>query len=344
MKLSDVAAAAGVSSATVSLVLSENSDGRVSEIVEKRVRAQAKKLRYSPNLVARSLRTQKSKTIGLISDTVATTNFAGQMLAGAEETAWKRGWLLIFVDTSADSKNEERAIKALLQRNVEGFIYASMFHRKLDFPLQLKNQPTIFLHCSLNSLDTHSSVVPAEYASATLAMDFLIKNGHREIGWIGITNPTVGGRERSRAYIDAMKKLKVKDYKSLMFNTFESYANDGYVGAMELLQSPRRPTALFCFSDRMAMGAYRAANEVGLRVPQDISIMGFDNQPHIAEALWPPLSTMQLPHYEMGTWAANRLIDELENQDSGSTLCEQKEITCELIERDSVAPYHPLNK
>ena len=342
VKLSDVAAAAGVSSATVSLVLSENADGRVSEGVEKRVLAAAKKLRYSPNLVARSLRTQKSKTIGLISDTVATTNFAGQMLAGAEEMAWKRGWLLIFVDTSADSQNEERAIKALLQRNVEGFIYASMFHRKLDYPLQLKNQPTIFLHCSLNSPDTHSSVVPDEYASASLAMDFLIKNGHREIGWIGITNPTVGGRERSRAYIDAMKKLKVKDYKSLMFNTFESYANDGYVGAMKLLQGLRRPTALFCFSDRMAMGAYRAANEIGLRIPQDVSIMGFDNQPHIAEALWPPLSTMQLPHYEMGTWAAQRLIDVLENQDSESVLCEQKVITCKLIERDSVAPHHPM--
>ena len=340
VKLSDVAAAAGVSTATVSLVLSENAHGRVSEGVEKRVLAAAKKLRYRPNLVARSLRTQKSKTIGLISDTVATTNFAGQMLAGAEETAWKRGWLLIFVDTSADSQNEERAINALLQRNVEGFIYASMFHRKLDYPPQLKHQPTIFLHCRLNSPDSHSSVVPAEYESASLAMDYLIKKGHREIGWIGITNPTESGRERSRAYVDAMKRMKVSGYKSLMFNTFESYANDGYIGAMKLLQGVRRPTALFCFSDRMAMGAYRAANEIGLRIPEDISIMGFDNQPQIADALWPPLSTMQLPHYEMGTWAADRLIDELENQDSESILCEQKEITCKLIERDSVAPHH----
>ena len=343
VKLSDVAAAAGVSSATASLVLSENSDGRVSEDVEKRVRAQAKKLSYSPNLVARSLRTQKSKTIGLISDTVATTNFAGQMLAGAEETARKRGWLLIFVNTSADSRNEERSIAALLQRNVEGFIYASMFNRKLDYPSQLKQQPTVFLHCSLNSPDTHNSVVPGEYESAALAMNFLIEKGHREIGWIGISNPTIGGRERSRAYEDAMKGLKVKDYKSLMFKTFESYAIDGYVGAMKLLQGVRRPTALFCFSDRMAMGAYRAANEIGLRIPQDISIMGFDNQPHIAEALWPPLTTMQLPHFEMGTWATGRLIDELENQDSESTLCEQKVITCELVERDSVAPHHPSN-
>ena len=340
-KLSDVAIAAGVSSATVSLVLSENANGRVSEKVEKRVRAEAKKLKYSPNLVARSLRTRKSKTIGLISDTVATTNFAGRMLAGAEETAWKRGWLLIFVDTSADSENEELAINALLQRDVEGFIYASMFHRKLDCPPQLKARPTIFLHCSVNSLDTHSSVVPAEYLSAALAMDYLIKNGHREIGWIGITNPTVGGQERARAYVDAMKKLKVKDFRALMFKTFESYANDGYIGAMKLLAGNRRPTALFCFSDRMAMGAYRAATELGLRIPADISIMGFDNQPHIAEALWPPLSTMQLPHYEMGTWAATRLIDELEKQDSEQIPQEQKEITCQLVERDSVAPHHP---
>ncbi len=340
-KLSDVAKAAGVSSATVSLVLSENANGRVGTEVEKRVRAQAQKLNYSTNLVARSLRTRKSKTIGLISDTVATTNFAGRMLAGAEETAWKRDWLLIFVDTSADSQNEERAIRALLQRDVEGFIYASMFHRTLDCPKQLKLQPTIFLHCSLNAPDTHDSVVPAEYASAALAMDFLVKNGHREIGWIGISNPTVGGLERSRAYKDAMKKLKVKNYKALMSETFESYANDGYVAAMKLLTGSRRPTALFCFSDRMAMGAYRAAAEVGLRIPQDISIMGFDNQPHIAEALWPPLSTMQLPHYEMGTWAVNRLIDELENKDSELDKREQKEIICQLVERDSVAPHHP---
>lgn len=341
VKLSDVATAAGVSSATVSLVLSENANGRVSEKVEKRVRAEAKRLKYSPNLAARSLRTQKSKTIGLISDTVATTNFAGRMLAGAEETAWKRGWLLIFVDTSSDSKNEELAISALIQRDVEGFIYASMSHRKLDCPPQLKTRPTIFLHCSVNSPDALSSVVPAEYSSAALAMDYLIKNGHREIGWLGITNPTVSGQERARAYLDAMKQMKVKAVRSLISNTFESYAEDGYISAMKLLSSKRRPTALFCFSDRMAMGAYRAAAELGLRVPDDISIMGFDNQPHIAEALWPPLSTIQLPHYEMGTWAATRLIDELEKKDSEQISPEQKEIICQLVERGSVAPYHP---
>ena len=340
MILSDVAAAAGVSSATVSLVLSENAAGRVSPAVEKRVRSEAKKLKYTPNLVARSLRTRKTKTIGLISDTVATTNFAGQMLAGAEEAAWRLGWLLIFMDTSADSKHEERAINALLQRNVEGFIYASMFHRKLDVPRLLKNQQTVYLHCSLNIPGDSHSVVPAEYESAALAMDYLIQNGHSEIGWIGINNPTIGGVERSRAFVDAMKKLKVKDYKSLMFTTFESYANDGYHGAKQLLKRKRRPTALFCFSDRMAMGAYRAATELGISIPDELSIIGFDNQPHIAEALWPPLSTMQLPHYEMGVWAAEQLINQLENKDSESNLRRQNEITCQLIVRDSVTARH----
>jgi LacI family transcriptional regulator len=338
-KLTDVAGAAGVSAATASLVLNENYIGRVGEEVADRVRAEAKKLNYRTNLLARNLRTKKSKTIGLISDTLTTSNFAGRMLAGAEDATWKRGWFLDLINTASDLQIEERAIMALLQHNVEGFIYASMYNRTVEkIPESLKNQTIIFLDCNVNNFNTHDSVVPAEYASATIAMEFLISKGHRDIGWIGISNPTNAGKERFRAFVDQMKKLKTENYRALVFETFESYANDGYIAARTLLTNPKRPTALFCFSDRMAMGAYRAASELGLRIPQDISIMGFDNQEHIAEALWPPLSTMQLPHYEMGFWAASRLINQLESKDSESISREQKQMICELVERGSVGP------
>ena len=335
--LKDVAEAAGVSSATASLVLNGRSIGRVSADIATRVEDAAARLNYRPNLIARSLRTQVSKTIGIISNDVATTPFAGAMLSGAQEVAWRNGWLLLLVNSNGEDAMEEAAIRSLVQRNVDGFIYTTMFHREIQTPDYLKKQKVVLLDC-VDANKVHQSVVPDEYQGATDAVQHLVDQGHRQIAFIGTSENTIAGNERLRAFKDVLKKNKIDLDSEYIVQVSDSNAIDGYEGAQKLLSSKVRPTAIFCYTDRMAMGAYEAIADAKLSIPQDISVVGFDNQLNIADALRPPLTTVQLPHFEMGAWAATRLLEAIDPENSESLITIEQVIACPLVIRDSVAP------
>ena len=332
-----MAEAAGVSSATASLVLNGRSIGRVSADIATRVEDAAARLNYRPNLIARSLRTQVSKTIGIISNDVATTPFAGAMLSGAQEVAWRNGWLLLLVNSNGEDAMEEAAIRSLVQRNVDGFIYTTMFHREIQTPDYLKKQKVVLLDC-VDANKVHQSVVPNEYQGATDAVQHLVDQGHTKIAYIGTSENTIAGNERLRAFKDVLKKNKTDLDPEYIVQVSDSNAIDGYEGAQKLLSSKVRPTAIFCYTDRMAMGAYEAITEAKLSIPQDISVVGFDNQLNIADALRPPLTTVQLPHFEMGAWAATRLLEAIDPENSESLITIEQVIACPLVIRDSVAP------
>ena len=332
-----MAEAAGVSSATASLVLNGRSIGRVSADIATRVEDAAARLNYRPNLIARSLRTQVSKTIGIISNDVATTPFAGAMLSGAQEVAWRNGWLLLLVNSNGEDAMEEAAIRSLVQRNVDGFIYTTMFHREIQTPDYLKKQKVVLLDC-VDANKVHQSVVPNEYQGATDAVQHLVDQGHRQIAFIGTSENTIAGNELLRAFKDVLKKNKIDLDSEYIVQVSDSNAIDGYEGAQKLLSSKVRPTAIFCYTDRMAMGAYEAIADAKLSIPQDISVVGFDNQLNIADALRPPLTTVQLPHFEMGAWAATRLLEAIDPENSESLITIEQVIACPLVIRDSVAP------
>jgi len=332
-----VAEAAGVSSATVSLVLNGRSDGRVSADLVSRVEAAAARLNYRPNLIARSLRTQVSKTIGIISNDVATTPFAGAMLSGAQEVAWRNGWLLLLVNSNGEAAMEEAAIRSLVQRNVDGFIYTTMFHQEVKTPDYLKKQKVVLLDC-VDANNEHESVVPNEYQGAKDAVQYLVDQGHTKIAFIGTKENTIAGRERLKAFKDVLKANKIELNPEYVVEVASANSIDGYTGARELLTTNVRPTAIFCYTDRIAMGAYEAIAEAKLSVPQDISVVGFDNQLNIADALRPPLTTVQLPHFEMGAWAATRLLEAIDPQNSEPLGQHGQVIACPLVIRDSVAP------
>jgi LacI family transcriptional regulator len=335
--LKDVAEAAGVSSATASLVLNGRADGRVSAALAGRVEKAALTLNYRPNLVARSLRTQVSKTLGLISNDVATSPFAGAMLAGAKEIAWDQGWLLFLVNTNEDKEMEAAATHSLIQRNVDGFIYAAMYHQEIETPDFFKGQTVVLLDC-VDSKKRYDSVVPEEYEGAVGAVEYLISQGHTKIAHITTDENTIAGRERLRAYKDVLKKNEVDLRDEYIVEVKFSNSIDGYGATKKLLALSNRPTAIFCYTDRMAMGAYEAIAEAGLSIPEDISVVGFDNQLNIADALRPALTSVQLPHYEMGAWAANRLLESIDPQNSESQQPVQMRIACPLVVRNSVAP------
>jgi len=335
--LKDVAEAAGVSSATASLVLNGRSIGRVSADIASRVEEAAARLNYRPNLIARSLRTQESKTIGIISNDVATTSFAGAMLAGAQEVAWRNGWLLLLVNSNGEAAMEEAAIRSLVQRNVDGFIYATMYHQEIQAPDNLKKQKVVLLDC-LDTNKQHESVIPNEYQGATDVVQYIVDQGHSQIAYIGTLENTIAGRERLKAFKDVLKANKIDLDPEYIVEVVDTNSSDGYEGAQKLLALKTRPTAIFCYTDRMAMGAYEAIAEAKLSIPQDISVAGFDNQVNIADALRPPLTTVQLPHFEMGAWAATRLLEAIDPENSESLITIEQVIACPLVIRDSVAP------
>jgi LacI family transcriptional regulator len=335
--LKDVAEAAGVSSATASLVLNGRADGRVSADLAERVEKAAEKLNYRPNLVARSLRTQESKTIGIISNDVATTPFAGAMLSGAQEVAWRNGWLLLLVNTNGDEQMEKAATRSLIQRNVDGFIYAAMFHQEIDTPEYLNGQQVVLLDC-FDSEKKFDSVVPDEFNGATSAIQYLVDQGHTKIAHISTNAKTIAARERFNAYKKVLKNNSIEFREDYVVRDESANAQDGYNATKKLLELRDRPTAIFAYTDRMAMGAYEAINEAGLSVPGDISVIGFDNQPFLADALMPPLTTVQLPHFEMGAWAATRLLKAIDPENSEPLVQKGQVIACPLVIRDSVAP------
>ena len=333
--LKNVAEAAGVSAATASIVLNGRAEGRVSPEVANRVLATAKELNYRPNLTARSLRTQESKTIGLISDQIATTPFAGQMLAGAQDVAWRNGWLLLLINTEDDKNFEDAATKALIQRNVDGFIYASMYHREVSIPKTIADRQVVLLDC-FDKAHAFDSVVPSEYKGGRVATEHLVANGHTKIAHITDSNNTVASPERLRGFKDVLTENKIAINDSYILKMPGSNSHEGYVMTQKLLALKNRPTAIFAYNDRMALGAYEAIQEIGLEVGKDISVIGFDNQPYFADALRPGLTTVQLPHYEMGAWAAQRMLNQLKNSESNEPM--QDQIDCALVVRNSVGP------
>ena len=328
----DVADAAGVSMTTVSHALSGG--GVLSDKTREHVRLVASRLNYAPNRLASGLRSQRSQTIGFISDEISTTPFAGKVVLGAQDGAAERDLVLMIVNSDSDETLESREIEALLQRQVDGIIYARMYHQSVEVPAALADVPTVLLDAESDDAKL-SSVVPDEFGAAVTAVNHLADAGHRRIGYVANEDDILAAHGRLRGFRTAMaaRGLTVDESEIV---TAHPDAHGGRDAATRILDRPDRPTAVFCFNDRMAMGAYQAAALLGLSVPADLSIVGVDNLEIIAADLLPGLTTLALPHYEMGRWAIDRLHRQIVGGTSDSPFQEQLE--CPLIERGSVAP------
>ncbi|WP_113718175.1 LacI family DNA-binding transcriptional regulator [Arthrobacter dokdonensis] len=331
-----VAKAAGVSVTTVSHALNDVGGARVSEETRQRVQAVAREMNYAPNRLASGLRNQRSGTIGFISDEISTTPFAGRMILGAQEAAKKKGLLLLLLNTAGDVEVEEAEIRALLQHQVDGIVYATMYHRQVDVPELLSGIPTVLADASAPGARV-SSVVPDEERGARSAVSELLAAGHRRIGFVTNEDNIPATRQRLAGYKAALRDYGVA-YEPSLVVAHRSTAAGGFNAAAHLLSLDDSPTALFCFNDQMAMGAYQAAAVAGLSIPADLSVIGFDNLEIIAGNLLPALTTMQLPHYEMGVWAIEQLEQEIARPAGPDDSVKQVLLDCPLVRRDSVAP------
>ncbi|UVJ39963.1 LacI family DNA-binding transcriptional regulator [Arthrobacter sp. CJ23] len=329
----DVAAAAGVSQATVSLVLNDAGGARFSEETRQRVHQAAVQLGYRTNAHAKVLRDGVAGMIGFVGDSVATTPFAGKIIEGAQARAWEAGLLLLTVNTAGDRDLEAASLEAMLSYKVAGVVYASMFHRIVDVPPVLGEVPAVVLN-SQDRAGRFPSIAPSEELGGYTATRTLIDAGHRRIAFINIGRvedglPAVVGR--LAGYRRALEEAGLPALPAL-YKTGDGHEDGGYRNTLELMAGPTPPTAIFCGNDRTAWGAYQALATLGLGIPGDVSVVGFDNQESLAPHLRPGLTTLELPLLEMGRRAVELILDGAEA--TGRT----ELLECPLIERDSVGP------
>jgi len=339
LTLKDVAEKAGVSVSTVSLVLNGRDAGRIRPELSERVREIADALGYVPDLMARGLKTRRTHTIGLLSDQVASIPFAGQMLGGAQAVANHEGYLLLMIDTDGDRDLEKDAVTSLVQRNVEALIYASAYHREVDLPAVPDRIPLIVLDgLPVDPASRADWVVPDERGGAYAAVTALIEAGHRRIGFCNYHEDIPASRQRLEGYRDALESAGIAFDSTLVVEIEQSTTEAAREPARRLLFRSDRPSGVFCFGDQVAFGFYQVAEKLGLRVPDDLSVVGFDNQQYVADALHPGLTTVQLPHRAMGEWAVRTALERIRTPRSERGAPRTHRMICELVVRDSVAP------
>lgn len=362
--MKEVAQEAGVSIATVSRVLNGKDRGRIKPEIAREIKRIAEDLGYRPNLVARNLKTRSSRILGFVSDEIATTPFAGRIMLGAQDAARELGYILLAVNTGNDPDLERRQIGIVRQYGADGFLYAMMYHRKVDVPEQLDDLPVVLVDAE-DRAGARPSICPDEYGIGYTATRRLLDAGCRRIAYFGADVPIVAQSERLAGYRAALDESPIGYDDRLVLAIDEHDVH----GDVPRLFDECRPDGVFCFNDVRAHLAYREADRLGLTVGRDLSVVGVDNQPFIAGILSPALTSVELPHYEMGYWSVRKLISLIERtgdsampepsavEGASSLLADlnlmvpagihaalpsltqdRVQVSCVLVEKDSVAP------
>jgi LacI family transcriptional regulator len=335
--MTDVAKAAGVSQSTVSMIINNVSGSRLAQATRNRVLAKAVELGYQlPQRVVETQEVAKiKKVIGYLIDEISTSPHPVVSMDGARDAAWQHGYTIQIAVTRGNAEQEAAAIASLQATpGLLGWIYSTIFTRQVQTPQALLTLPTVLLNCQ-DSVRKLPAVVPGELAGGHTATEFLISQGHTRIGYINGEPWMEAAQDRFKGYRRALASADLP-FDAALVRDGDWMSGTGFECTLSLMQQARPPTALFCANDLMALGAIEALKQLGLRVPQDVSVMGYDDQ-EIARYTHPPLTTMLLPNYEMGFAAVEALIELAETDTSHAA---QRRILikteCPLVRRDSV--------
>lgn len=313
--IKDIAKKAGVSVTTVSRALNGYDD--VNEETRKKIKQVAAELSYSPNAVARSLVSRKTRTIGLIISDInragAKDAFSYEVLCGINDRAGELNYDLLLFSTNP-SKQMEKSYAALCkERNVEGAILSGL---RLDDPylhevIEQNSFPCVLIDIPRSDKNV-AHIISDSRVGAAMAVRHLIDYGHRKIAMINGHDQAFVSKERLEGYRDGLKEYGLNADPRLVYDG--KFSEDGGAEAMYqiLIQHPDA-TAVFCASDLMALGAMRTLERTGRKVPDDISVIGFDDIT-IASYCSPKLTTIRQDKYELGYQAAQLLIDMLEDR------------------------------
>lgn len=332
--IEDVARAASVSITTVSHALSGR--GHVAPTTRERVRAIASELGYTPDRLASALRGRRSNILGFVSDNIATTPYATRLVLGAQDAAAASGQLLVVVNSNSDSAVESSQIAALRTAHVDAIVFARMFHQAgLALPVELGGIPTALVDTT-DARGLIPSVVPDEEQIGRIATELLIEHGHTRIAHLTIDVEGRASTGRLAGYRTAMEAAGLRPASFTGEDPPNAAAGRSAFRRL-LAAGDASITAVVVFNDAMAMGVYQQAALAGLSVPEDLSVVGVDDFEPVAAAIMPGLTTVALPHYEMGRWGVQTALGLLE----GPLAPGQQVNTLlpgTLVVRDSVAP------
>ncbi len=325
----DVAARAGVSQATVSLVLNGSPGAKLAEATRRRVYEAANELGYQ--FVRRSQRAAEGQpVIVFIADELTTDPWTALAFQGARDKALELGINVCLFVSHGVHDMEAAIVSQMGQTPTLGFIYGTVLTRLVELPAVFANQRTVLVNC-YDEKRAFPSVLPGDLLGGRTATERLLASGRKRIGLINGQQGVDATRDRMKGYKQALASNDIP-FDPALVKPGNWEPPTGYAMTHELMALDNPPDAIFCGNDLMALGCYDALHELGLRIPDDVAVIGFDDR-EIAQFTHPPLTTLVLPHHEMGEIAAEVLIDGAGGLRRGPT---QIKVECRLVERLSV--------
>ena len=329
----DVAKIAGVSVSTVSRVM--NAPEIVAEHTRQKVMNAVKELAYIPNMIAANMPRRRTNYIGLIIPDI-TNIFFSNLVRGVQDVCEKHGYSVLVVNSDDSQGKEGRYLKLLYSRRVDGVILTVAGYREKKFPEEelflLKKMKIVLIDREINGM-VAPIVKVNNFTGAYSAVKYLLAMGHKKIMYLAGIEGTRTNQEREKGYLSALKKAHINWKKEM---TADFRLDTAYQKIMhywlKLKNSDELPTAIFAANDLMAIGALKAFTQLKVRVPEDISIIGFDNIP-FSDCTYPPLTTIAQPTYQMGQKAVETLLRLIDKKKIKKSV----EFETKLIERDSVS-------
>ncbi len=329
--ISDIARLANVSAMTVSRVI--NGTGPVKKETAERIRKIIQELNYHPNLIARSLSSKRTMMIGVLipkTEHLFLDNYLAQVLSGISDVLQENNYRLILYPADKSDKDRQEYLNIARSNLVDGLILLKVAPSDMRLPALFETGfPAIAVNFRQNK-PTCNFVDSENIHGARLAVSHLYKKGHRKIGFMKGFMAEVNAQDRLRGFMDEMNNLGLQVREDwILSGNFDQ--ETAYNAADQLLKLTKKPTALFCADDYMAIGAMRRFKEVGLRIPEDIAVIGFDDI-ELAAYIKPALTTIRQPMTKMGETAARLLLDLVTNKIQTPV---QRFMNVELIERES---------
>ncbi len=330
--MKDVARLAGVSTSTVSHVINKNRF--VSDAIADKVNAAVEQLNYAPSALARSLKLNQTRTIGMLL-TASSNPFYAEVVRGVERSCYERGYSLILCNTDGDAERMNRSLETLLQKRVDGLLLmCTENHRpSKDAISRYPSLPIVMMDWS--PFDGANDVIQDNaLLGGEMATEYLIRQGYRKIACITGPLDKTTAQERLNGYRQAMNNAGLVIPSG--YEVSGDFEFEGGVPAMEkLLSLPEPPHAVFAGNDAMAVGAYQALYQRGLRVPDDVAVIGYDDI-QLAQYMMPPLTTIHQPKDSLGELAVDALLHRLQDPQAEPQILV---LTPELVVRQSVGSF-----
>lgn len=304
-----VARLAGVHAATASRALNETTRARVAPETVARVLEAAQELDYRPNHAARSLRTQRSQTIGVVIPDITNPLFP-PIVRGIEDGLSTAGYFAFVANTDRDAQREHMVLRQMLARSVDGLVIATA---RRTYPLldevAFRSLPVVLVN-RLTDDAKFPSVAADDRVGERLALSHLLALGHRRVAHIAGPGELSTGFGRKMGYVDGLNAANIPLDEALVVDAANFSESEGYRCASQLLDRGRYFSAILAGNDMLALGTLRALAERGMRCPEDCSVVGFNDMPFV-DRVTPPLTTVRLPQYEAGHEAARLLLDRI---------------------------------